>query len=325
MKIIVTGATGSLGAAITKHFAKEGHQVIATGRIKNPPKQLLEIAEYIQADITQPYELPEADVIIHTAALSDDKAKLKDLLIANINGTIHTVNAAAKCKKFIHISSSSVYLPSSIPLKEEIAGKQNNKKLSPYGFSKLKSEIALIENIKVDSCFILRPRAHYGPCDKMILPRILKLEKNGEIHHPGSMQINISMTHYKNVIQAIECCIQSDKKGIDTYNVADDQTYVFIEAIRKICTSIYGKKLPEKQIPIFILKFMSWFGINGITPLLVRSFSQDMTLDISKIKKELGYSAVISLDESLPELKQWIDSIGGVEVLKTGASHLAWE
>ncbi|OQA98757.1 MAG: GDP-6-deoxy-D-mannose reductase [Bacteroidetes bacterium ADurb.Bin217] len=325
MKIIVTGATGSLGASITKYFAKEGHQVIATGRTKNPPKQLLEIAEYIQADITQPFELPEADLIIHTAALSDDKAKLKDLLVANVEGTIHTVNAAVKCKKFIHISSSSVYLPSPIPLQEEIAGKQNNKQLSPYGLSKLKSEIALIEKNTIDSCFILRSRAHYGPCDKMILPRILKLEKNGVIHHPGSMQINISMTHYKNVIQAIECCIKSDKKGVNIYNVADEQTYVFIEAIRKICSSIYGKKLPEKQIPIFVLKCMSWFKINGITPLLVRSFSQDMTLDISKIKMELGYSAVTSLEQSLPELKQWIESIGGINVLKTGAPHLAWE
>lgn len=325
MKIVITGATGSLGAALTKHFHKAGHEIIATGRTSNPPQALLNVAEYLEADITKPFQLPEADVCIHAAALSDDKASLKDLMLANKTGTINTINAARNCKLFIHISSSSVYLPSSELLKEEVAGNQNNKQLSPYGYSKLQAEYALHDEFKGNSCYVVRPRALYGPCDKMILPRLLKLIKDGTVKHPGTMKNKVSLTHYDNLNNAIELIIQKQETGIHTYNIADNETYVFMDVVRKLTSALYGKTLPEKQIPIIIPKIMSVFKINGITPLLVRSFTKDMVLDISKIQKELNYSPKTNLDSSLKELKLWVDSIGGIPVLSTGTRDLAWK
>jgi len=325
VKIIITGATGSLGAVLTRHYSNQGHEIFATGQMDNPPKNLLSFAKYIKADIREPFDLPDADICIHTAALSDDKASLKNLGQANVVGTKNTVNAAKSCKKFIHISSSSVYLPAEKPLKEEIAGKQNNKQLSPYGFSKLMAEQMLIENIGNQTCFILRPRAHYGPGDKVILPRLLKLVKNDTIYRPGKMEINVSLTHYNNVIHAIDCCIASEKQGVNIYNIADGQAYVFVDIIRKLTESLYGNPLPEKQIPIVFLKIMALLKINGMTKLLVRSFSKDMVLDISKINNELNYQPKINFYDSLPELTEWVKKIGGIEVIKTGDRHLAWE
>jgi nucleoside-diphosphate-sugar epimerase len=285
----------------------------------------LKYASYLQADITKPYQLPDADLCIHTAALSDDKATLKDLLVANENGTKNTLVAAQKCKMFIHISSSSVYLPSNKLLTEEMAGKQNNHQLSDYGLSKLKAEEILFKTTSHQTCFVLRPRALYGPGDKVILPRLLKLVKNEKLQCPGKLEINISMTHYDNLINAIECCMDSTQKGIHVYNVSDDKTYLFIDVIRKITKSLYDKSLPEIQIPVAVLKFMSWFKLNGITKLLVRGFTQDMVLDISKIKRELNYRPVTDLDKSLPELKTWVSSIGGNKVIKKGDKALAWK
>ena len=325
MKIIITGATGSLGAVLTRHFCTLRHEIIATGQMDSPPQNLLSFAKYIKVDIREPFELPDADICIHTAALSDDKASLKNLEQANVIGTKNTVNATKSCKKFIHISSSSVYLPDEKPLKEEIAGHQNNKQLSLYGYSKLMAEKILIENIGNQTCFVLRPRAHYGPGDKVILPRLLKLVKNDTIYRPGKMEINVSLTNYNNVIHAIECCLESEKQGVHIYNIADNQSYVFVEVIRKLTEGLFGKPLPEKQIPILLLKIMASMKINGMTKLLVRSFSKDMVLDISKIKKELNYKPETNFYDSLPELTEWVKKIGGIEVIKTGDRHLAWE
>ncbi len=325
MKIIITGATGSLGAVLTRYFSRKGHEVVATGKMEIPPDNLPSFASYLKADITKPYELPDADVCIHTAALSDDKGSRKDLYEANVNGTKNTLYAARNCKIFIHISSSGVYLPSDELLTEEMAGKQNNKQLSPYGYSKLLTEEMLLNTSKHQSCFVLRPRAHYGPGDKVILPRMLKLVKNNEIHRPGSMEVNISMTHYNNVIHAVECCLQSDKRGINIYNVSDGQSYVFIDIIRKLTRALYGLELPEKQTPIALLKALAVFKLGGITPLLVRSFTRDMVLDISKIRNDLHYRPVTDFDASLNELTHWVNKIGGVGVIKTGDNKLAWE
>ncbi len=325
MKILITGATGSLGAYLTKYLSEKGHQIIASGRIETPPKNLLKYAEYLKADITKPFDFPEVDVIIHTAAVSDDNVELNALLPTNVTGTENIINATKWCKKFIHISSSSVYVPSNELITEDMTGDKNKMKLSAYGRSKLLTEEILLEKSNYESCFILRPRALYGVGDKKILPRLLKMEHKNIIKHPGKMDISVSMTEYSNLGHAIDLCIDSDKKGVNTYNVADEEPYILIDVIKKLTTAIYEGELKMKEIPIWIPKLMSVFKIGGITPLLIRGLTMNMALDISKIKEELGYLPQSNLDNSLNEIASWVNNIGGVSKLKKAENYLAWE
>lgn len=242
MKIIITGATGTFGGAMTRYFSLAGHEVIAVGRKEQPPQELLKYATYLRADILNEYSLPEADVIIHAAALAEDKAKIHELYPPNVTGVENTLRAAKKCKKFIYISSSSVYLPDDNLLTEELAGKQNNRLLSAYGRSKLLGEEVIRNKFEGDACFILRARVFYGPGDTQILPRLLKLVKKGVFKRPGPMKISLSMTHYLNMAHGIECCINSDLKGVRTYNIADDQVYIMKEVFRK-----YSRRLTRKS------------------------------------------------------------------------------
>ena len=325
MKILITGANGSLGAFLTKYLSEKGHEIIASGRDNTPPKNLLKYAEYKKFDITQSIDFPEVDIIIHTAAVSDDNASLSDLVNTNVAGTEKIINATKWCKKFIHVSSSSVYVPSNKLIDESMQGAQNGMKLSPYGKSKLMTEKVLTEKSNYESCFILRPRALYGVGDKKILPRLLKMEHNNTIKHPGKMSINVSMTEYSNMGHAIDLCIDSERKSINIYNVADENPYILIEAVRKFTKAIYGFELKEKEIPIWIPKIMSVFRIGGISPLLIRALTMDMALDISKIKTELGYSPQSNIDNSLKNISDWVTKIGGTEILKKADKYLAWE
>jgi len=324
MKIIITGATGSLGAFLTRYYSLNGHEVIACGRDPKAPDNLLKYASYLYIDITKPFNLPKADICIHTAALSDDKASSRELYLPNVMGTKFTAEASASCSIFIQISSSSVYLPDSELITEDMAGNQNNKLLSPYGKSKLLAEKILCETSKHLSCFILRPRAFYGAGDKVILPRILKLVKNGVFNRPGKMEISVSLTHYENIAEAIDLCINSQKNGMHIYNVSDDEIYIFVDVIRKIINELYDDEIKEKEISIWLLKCLSMFKVGGITPLLVRSFTNDMVLDISKIKHELNYQGGTNFNSKLTVLGKWVRSIGGTECLKTGNKKFAW-
>lgn len=324
LKIIITGATGAFGGAMVRYFHNKGHEVIAVGRSKNPPKELENIAKYIQVDICHPFELPEADVCIHAAALSDDKAKMSELYTPNVIGTKNTIEASKNCKTFIFISSSSIYLPDKYPLIEEIGGKQNNEDLSPYGLSKLQSEQIIHEHFKGNRCFILRARAFYGPGDTQIIPRMLKLVNKQTFNKPGKLDICLSMTHYENMAHAIECCINSGLQGINTYNVSDDSVYVMVDVLRKLFKTLYGHELREKEIHIGILKFMAFFRIKGFTPLLVRALTQNMVLDISKIKKELKYSPTMDFDKSLNQISVWSNNIGGLDTLQHIENHRIW-
>ena len=325
MKIVITGANGSFGGAMTRYFSKKGHTVIACGRQAQPPERLLDFATYHQLDVTKSFALPEGDVLIHAAANSDDKAKMKELYGPNVRGTKNIVLASQSFNKFIFISSSSVYLPEELPISEEMAGQQNNKKLSPYGLSKLQSEAVVRENSKHESCFILRARSFYGAGDTKIVPRILKLVKKDVFTRPGSLEINLSMTHYDNMGHAIECCINSDLKGIRTYNVSDDKEYLMIDVLRNYFESIYGDKLKEKEVKIALLNVLAFFRIGGFTPLLVRALTQNMVLDITKFKKELNYVPVTDFYQSLEETAMWIKSVDGPEALRYPEKELCWK
>ena len=325
MKIIITGATGSLGAYLTRWFSGKGHEVIAVGRIKNPPARLKACSTYIQADITTSFPLPVADVCIHTAAIADDKAKKADLYLTNVTGTKNVAYAARHCKTFIHISSSSVYASSNNLLTEEMAGEKPGEKLSAYGKSKLLAEEVLKKTYKNDSCFILRPRGIYGAGDKVLLPRLLKLVRNNKMIRAGSMMIKLSMTHFTNFAMAIESCIYSQKKGLHIYNVADDETYVLYDVVKKLLSEIYSRELPEKRVPLWVLKCMSALKVGEATPLFLNTVSKSLALDISKIKREMNYAPVMNFDTSLKEIADWVKVVGGIEVVKKADPGLAWE
>jgi len=325
--ILITGATGSLGAYLTRYYSRKGYRVLAHGRAAVPPPFLTDFAAYFSFDLNGEFELPACDVCIHTAALSDDKARLPDLLLANEAGTKKLIEKLNQDTKLIHISSSSVYLPEDMPIKEELAGNQQLSQLSPYGLSKWKSEEMIRKHANQKEIYILRPRAFYGAGDCVILPRILKLVKGTEqpfIQRPGKMDTAVSLTHYSTIAHAIDCCIQQEGTGIKTYNVADKTTYRLIDVVRSLTAKLYGKSLPEKEVPIAFLKLLSLFKIGGMTKLLVRSFTRNMVLDTGRIEKELGFSPEITFEMQLDELVHWINSNGGVERHKTGDKSLAW-
>jgi nucleoside-diphosphate-sugar epimerase len=323
MKIIVTGSTGSLGAYLVRSFSTKGHEVIASGRTGKPPANLLKYASYIQADITDPFSLPSADVCIHTAAIADDKAGKKILHDTNVNGTRNVIQAASSCAIFIHISSSSVYEHSNELRTESMAAQSRLSKLSLYGASKLLAEKVVAQN-QNDCRYILRPRSIYGPGDKVLLPRLLKLVRNHRLIKPGNMQVHLSMTHFENLTLAIEKCMLHQKPGMHIYNVADDVNYILYNVIKKLTNIIYETDLPEKTVPLWIFKLMSLLHIGDATPLFINTVSKSLSMDISKIRNDLGYSPILNLDNSISGIHNWIKSIGGIAVLKDGAKDLAW-
>ena len=60
MKIVVTGATGTLGMAIMERLRKEGNSVIGLGRSKTKINQLIKKGfEIVNCDITDAQQLSQ--------------------------------------------------------------------------------------------------------------------------------------------------------------------------------------------------------------------------------------------------------------------------
>ncbi|MCY7330340.1 MAG: NAD(P)-dependent oxidoreductase, partial [Saprospiraceae bacterium] len=191
--IFITGATGFVGAWLVRYFAERGWSVTASGR-GAAPAPLLERAAYLRADLSRPLPILQTDVVVHAAALASDSALMADLQAANVDGTRHVFEATRHCKIFIYISSASVYdYQKTTHTENEPVDYQQ---LSSYGRSKRQAEDWLKQQDWHDrTLVILRPRALYGPGDRVLLPRLLRLVRSHRMMIPGTLRVQSSLTH----------------------------------------------------------------------------------------------------------------------------------
>ena len=112
MSILVTGATGFLGAHLALSLHNDG--VMATGR---DPEKLERLTA--RGIVTRPLDLSqpippegfgEIDTIVHCAGLSSPWGRKADFVAANVDATRNLIALARtlKVKRFVHISTASV-------------------------------------------------------------------------------------------------------------------------------------------------------------------------------------------------------------------------
>jgi 2-alkyl-3-oxoalkanoate reductase len=295
MKIMVTGASGFIGGEVTEYLAtKVGLNIIAMGRSLTNRFDAFPNVEFIQADLTRQIPSFECEVCIHCAGLADDRATEEEFMRNNVLATEHLIDSLTGCKKLIFISSSSVYdFSDGNPKREEDASL--HAKLSTYGKSKLLAESKVAES-GIASVFILRPRAVYGKNDRVLMPRIKKLIKGKIIFAPGKLEVNTSLTHIKNLIEAVNIAVSVSKSGIHIYNVADKNPYLLKSVFEKIGVAQTGGKVRFVHLPLVFIKSMISlahalgirinFSLQSLDYLALHSI-----IDTSKIQKELAFHA----------------------------------
>ncbi len=114
-KILLTGATGFLGAYVLERLLQKGYAVRALKRPTSPMDMLADLAdrvEWVEGDITDIVALEDAfegvTHVIHSAALvSHHPRDLKQMNRVNIEGTANIVNMSLEfgIQKLVHVSS----------------------------------------------------------------------------------------------------------------------------------------------------------------------------------------------------------------------------
>lgn len=321
MKIAITGATGFVGASLVRHFAARGQEVVALGR-GAPPAALLRFAKYMLCDIRQPLPVLEVDAVVHAAALADDHAPMSELLAANLQGTQHVFAAANGCPVFVQVSSSSVYEPG-LDKKEAEAG----GRLSAYGQSKLAADAWLLaQHLDNQRVCILRPRAIYGIGDRVLLPKMLRLQVAEHLALlPGGLAATTSITQVGNLCHAVEQCLGSHASGV--FNIADDAPYLLREVFEALLRRVGGElrfaHLPEGLISTSV-KLKSALGIrSGLSEQAWQYLAQDAVLNLESAKNELNYQPTATFWGQLDGLAEWVGRVGHRRV-KNADPLLPW-
>ena len=234
--------------------------------------------------------------------------------ISNIEGTNNIVLASRSSgiKKFIYASTDSVVnLGKGYHFVDETSN-SSTKAVGYYGKTKAIAE-NIVNSLRTTniSVFILRPRFVWGLTDTSLIETFSQAIKENRFWWFGNGNFFTSTCHVRNFCHAINICLNSINHG-DTYFVTDGQQIILREFISKWLKA-YGLFPQNRSIPselaygISSIIEMLWktFKIKSIPPLTkfaVSSIGFETTINDSKIRMELGYKELITIEEGLKEI-----------------------
>jgi nucleoside-diphosphate-sugar epimerase len=141
--ILVTGATGFLGSAVVRQLQKQSRKLRTSARRK---RGLTDLPDYHAVDLSDRAALARlvenVEVIIHTAGVTHDPTapppRDEDFFTLNTKGTESLIRtaASARCRRFVLVSSISVYGRQKSPITE----RSPCCPMSSYARSKLAAE-----------------------------------------------------------------------------------------------------------------------------------------------------------------------------------------
>jgi len=321
-KIFITGGTGFIGSHIVEHCSNNNdYEVYALVRDLDHPKWLKDLdIQYLKGDLFSIPKLPsDLNYIIHSAGCTKTN-KLSDYDKINRDGTRSLfeslVSQRIAPQKIIYISSLGVTGPS---LKDEpIKETQAPCPISPYAKSKLQGEEEALKFIDKFTVIILRPGGVFGPRDKDFLS-LFKSIKRGILPAIDSNQRLASIIYVKDLVNAVELCLQKDIKSGEIFNVVNPQPYSWDE-FGQITSQIFNKKLKKiiisYPVAFLIANFAQIAGKFRKNPSIIdknklRELNETCWVaDCGKAITQLGFQPQYSLKEAIQETLNWYQEHG---------------
>lgn len=328
-KILLTGATGFVGAALVKQLLQDNYQVSAL--VRNPSSKLphdvrrILFKDYENSFLSLNTEddfkhrmkngmaaeygsevFEDIDVIVHLAArahimkdeLSDPLAEYKKI---NTNTTLYLARLASNAgvKRFIFLSSIKVNGEATI---DNISFTEQDSchPSDPYGVSKWEAEQGL-RKLAIETgmeVVIIRPPLVYGPSVKGNFLSMMNWINKGIPLPFGSTENQRSLLALDNLISFIILCLDHPRAANETFLLADEEDVSTKELIIKLAKAM-DKKSRLLPIPPSLMRKMA--GLIGKSDLADRLLGS-LQVDSSKARDYLGWKPVISMDEQLKKM-----------------------
>lgn len=328
MNILVTGATSGLGRNAAMFLAEKRHAVRGTGRNPHVGEALkAQGIEFLPVDLATASAgefdrlLNGIDAVWHCAALSSPWGRYRDFHAANVVATMQLAQAAVRhgVRRFVHISTPSLYFDFQhrIGIVETF---RPTRYVNHYASTKAEAEEAIraIAARHPRTTFVLlRPRGIFGPYDRVLLPRILRLlrERHGRLPLPRGGDARIDLTYAENVVHAMQ--LATTREGLPTgeaFNITNGEPATLRDVLDALLAPLKVPcrivALPYAVLDVAARAMEAGAVLGGREPALTRygvgALHYDMTLDIEKARRVLGYRPVVSLADGIASTVHWI-------------------
>ena len=307
-RLLITGATGFVGKALTDKLRSGGCSVVAAVR-REPAVLGFDVESVKVGNISAQTDwlpaLNKIDVVIHCAArahITNDSVadSLAEFRQVNTAATLNLARQAAEAgvRRFVFISSIKVNgeLTEGVRFSSEDVFVPTD----PYGLSKYEAEQGLLALAKETGMevVIIRPTLVYGSGVKGNFASLLKWMKTGVPLPFGAINNQRSLVALDNLVDFIIHCIDHPKAANEIFLISDGEDVSTTELLQKV-SHAFGKRALLLPIPV------SWMTLAakllGKADVANRLFGS-LQVDSSKARALLGWEPVITMDEQLEKI-----------------------
>jgi nucleoside-diphosphate-sugar epimerase len=330
-KVAVTGGGGFIGKALVRALAGRGVEVRVIGRNAYPDLVAQGVC-CVRGDIREPDAIASAlhgcDTVFHVAAKAGIWGPKEEYFAINTAGT---ANVIAACQT--HQVNRLVYTstPSVVFNRDDLAGVDEStpyaaRPLCAYAASKILAEQAVLaancENLRT---IALRPHLVWGPGDHQLIPRLLERGRAGSLKIVGSGDNRVDIAYIDNVVHAHllaadNLCAGGSGAG-QAFFIGQEAPVALWQWINGLFARLDILPVTRRvPLPVAYGAGMLLEGIYGalgvareprMTRFLACQLAKSHWFSHRKAEQLLGYRPLVSTEEGLDRLVDWLRENGG--------------
>lgn len=302
MKILIIGGTGFIGPYLLDRLVGDGHRVTVFHRGQSHARLPSQVDRVLgnRDELEQhrnDFERIRPDVVVHMIAFTTDHGREFMRTFRGIAGRVVVASSIDVYRAFGRLHRTEPGPPDPVPLSEE-AELRRQPSIHGENYEKRWVEDKVMSD-RVLPGTILRLPAVHGPGDPFhrVYKPLKRMDDGRRVILLGQDQATwrFSRGYVENVAAAIAIAVSDDRATNRIYNVADRPVLSQAEWIQGIGRAAGWdgelRLVPEDELPEHLKA--------------EEDLRQDWIVDTTRIRTELGYDDLVSLDEGLLRTVAW--------------------
>lgn len=325
--VFVTGGSGFLGRRLVGALVERGVTVRALVRSASSGDVVTGCgATAVGGDLGDKAALSRGmagcDTVFHLAALLKIWGDPAEFTRVNVDGTRNVLEAArhAGVSRLIFVSTDAAYAGPAPLVRIDDATPRPARPYGVYGWTKGQAEdMVIAANSAALTTVVVRPRMLWGRGDTSLLPRIADVARQGRFRWIGDGNHLSSTTHVANACEGLLLAAERGQGGV-CYPITDGPPLTF----RRFMTDMLatqGVDPGARSIPAGVARVAAvvvevvWRACRirrdpPITRAMVKMVGEEVTLDDSRARRELGYVGRVSYADGFREMREATPSRG---------------
>ncbi len=318
MRVLVTGASGFLGAATATAVRDAGHTVRTLQRRPSGVEGVTDVLGSVTDADTVRAAVADVDAVVHLAAKVSLAGDPADFARVNVTGTQFLLDAAraSGVQRFVAVSSPSVAHTGSSLAGVGAGPAEPEAARGDYARTKAAAELlALAADGPGFAVVAVRPHLVWGPGDTQLVGRIVERARAGRLPLLDSGAALIDTLYVDNaasaMVAALEHAADPDVHG-NAYVVTNGEPRPVGELLAGICTAS-GVPAPRWHVPAGLARVAGsvveavWRVRPGadeppMTRFLAEQLSTAHWFDQRRTRADLQWAPTVSIDEGLRRL-----------------------